>query len=463
MRGSEGKAVTGTVTADAVVIGAGVIGSSIALELARRGLNVICVDKLPAAGYGSTSSSSAVVRFTYSTESSVAMSWEGLHYWRDWARHVAVSADGVEVDQGSPTHDALVEFTTVPMVMFHHSDEPEPPYLTHFQNLGIPHEVANPGALPTWLDGVDTRRFGPAARLDDVDHPFWSEPDDTFDVAITCNDAGFVSDPQLAAQNLATAAMAAGASFQFKNTVVEIRSAGTDRRKVAGIVIEDGSGQRQTIEAPVVVNAAGPHSSLINTLAGATDDMVRTSRPLRREVYIGPAPEGYDEEGGFMCGDLDIGVYYRPEKGDNILVSSTEPDCDELEWVDPDDYDTVLSEDEFQLNMMRASRRFPSLAIPRSKRGLVSLYDASDDWTPIYDRSMIDGYYMACGSSGNQFKNAAIAGHLMAELITAVEAGHDHDAEALVVTGRYTGMKIDMATFSRRRAVDPEGANSVLG
>ncbi len=442
--------------ADAVVIGAGVIGSSITLELARRGLNVLCLDKLPAAGYGSTSSSSAVVRFTYSTESSVAMSWEGLHYWRDWANHVSVGP-GSGID-----HDALVEYSTVPMVMFHHSDEPEPPYLEHFKRLGIPHEVVSPGALPSWLESVDTRRFGPAARLDDADDPFWGEPDDSFDIAIVCADAGFVSDPQLAAQNLATAAMAAGASFAFKTKVVEINSDSSSNR-ITGLVVEDESGERRRIQTPVVVNAAGPHSSGVNAMAGAVEDMARTSRALRREVYIGPAPEGYDDQGAFMCGDLDIGVYYRPEKGDNILVSSTEPECDELEWVDPDDYDTVLSEDEFQLNMLRASRRFPNLAIPHSKRGLVSLYDASDDWTPIYDRSMIDGFYMACGSSGNQFKNAAIAGHIMAELITAVEGGHDHDAEALVITGRYTGMQIDMSTFSRLRPVDPDGANTVLG
>lgn len=52
---------------DAVVVGAGVIGSSIGLELARSGLRVVVVDKFGGAGNGSTSASSAVVRFTYPT------------------------------------------------------------------------------------------------------------------------------------------------------------------------------------------------------------------------------------------------------------------------------------------------------------------------------------------------------------------------------------------------------------
>jgi sarcosine oxidase subunit beta len=50
---------------DAVIIGAGVIGCSIALALARKGYSTLNVDRLPAAGYGSTSSSAAIIRPYY--------------------------------------------------------------------------------------------------------------------------------------------------------------------------------------------------------------------------------------------------------------------------------------------------------------------------------------------------------------------------------------------------------------
>ncbi|MBA2739547.1 MAG: FAD-dependent oxidoreductase, partial [Nocardioidaceae bacterium] len=69
--------------ADVVIIGAGVIGAAVGYELASRGWRTLNLDALPAAGYGSTSNSCAIVRFTYSTYSGVAMSWEGLHYWTD--------------------------------------------------------------------------------------------------------------------------------------------------------------------------------------------------------------------------------------------------------------------------------------------------------------------------------------------------------------------------------------------
>ena len=74
-------------------------------------------------------------------------------------------------------------------------------------------------------------------------------------------------------------------------------------------------------------------------------------------------------------------------------------------------------------------------------RGVVDLYDVSDDWIPIYDKSSLPGFYMAVGTSGNQFKNAGGVGHLMAELIDACENGWDHDTTPVVVKARFTGTR----------------------
>jgi sarcosine oxidase subunit beta len=105
----------------------------------------------------------------------------------------------------------------------------------------------------------------------------------------------------------------------------------------------------------------------------------------------------------------------------------------------------------------------PSLEIPIEPKGLVSLYDVSDDWIPIYDRSALPGFYMAIGTSGNQFKNAGVAGYAMAELIEACERGYDHDREGLVIRGVYTGLEIDLGRFSRRREINPDSSFSVNG
>ena len=95
--------------------------------------------------------------------------------------------------------------------------------------------------------------------------------------------------------------------------------------------------------------------------------------------------------------------------------------------------------------------------------GWVDLYDCSDDWIPIYDRSDLDGFYMAIGTSGNQFKNAPVVGHLMAELIDACESGHDHDTDPVSVKCRYTGRELDGGFYSRLREINPSSSFSVNG
>ncbi|MFV2039364.1 MAG: FAD-dependent oxidoreductase, partial [Acidimicrobiales bacterium] len=161
--------------------------------------------------------------------------------------------------------------------------------------------------------------------------------------------------------------------------------------------------------------------------------------------------------------DDDTGIYFRPEVGNNVLIGSVDPVCDPREFVDPDDYDTRLSDEQWEAQVLRANRRFPSLGVPHEKKGVVDLYDVSDDWLPIYDRTDLDGFYVAIGTSGNQYKNAGVAGHLMAELITAVEAGHDHDASPLVTTGHYTGLELDIGFYSRNREINADSSMSVHG
>jgi hypothetical protein len=58
---------------------------------------------------------------------------------------------------------------------------------------------------------------------------------------------------------------------------------------------------------------------------------------------------------------------------------------------------------------------------------------------------------MACGTSGNQFKNAPLAGIFMAELVDAAARGIDHDTDPITWTGPRTGRPIHLAAFSRLR------------
>lgn len=420
-------------TFDAIVIGAGVIGAATALELSRGGRRVVCVDKNGAAGSGSTSNSCAIVRFSYSTRVGVNLSWEGLHYWLDWPDYIGVSDER-----------GLAEYRQCGQALLMTADTDHSYRVRElWLELGIPFEEWTVDELRERLSIIDTGVFGPPKRPDDAD--FWSDAHGSLEGALFSPEAGYVNDPQLSTYNLQLAAEAAGARFFFGRKVVAIPSHGN---RVVGVELDDGT----ELAAPVVVNVAGPHSSLVNQMAGVYDAMRVKTRALRHEVHHVPSPAGFDFEAkGFSMADDDNGVYYRPEVGNHILVGSTDPACDEKQWVEPDDFDETISQDQWNAQVWRAARRFPELGQPHRKRGVVDLYDVSDDWLPIYDRTDLDGFYVAIGTSGNQYKNAGVAGHVMAQLIDAVEQGRDHDRDPLVVTGHYTGVPIEVGCFSRNR------------
>lgn len=432
-------------TADVVVIGAGIIGCAIAFELSKRDLDVIVVDKLPTAGYGSTSNSCAIVRFHYSTFDGVALAHESAQAWFDWPGYC-----GVEDESG------FAEYIACGSLVLQSAIRDYSKYRKQFDAIGVRYEELDPSDLQARFPFLDIGDHGPPKAPSD---PTFTEPAERDLVgAIFTPDAGYVSDPQLATHNLMRAAEHHGCEFLFDTKVVGIV---TSSGRAAGVDLEGG----HRIDAPVVVNGAGPHSFVINEMAGVTDDMTISTRALRHEVHHLPSPPGLDyNASGTTVSDSGNGVYIRPETGNHILVGGEDPECDPKVWVeDPDVFNRDLTREAFEAQVYRLAKRMPSLPIPDRPKGVVDLYDVTDDWIPIYDRSSLPGFYMAIGTSGNQFKNASGAGHLMAELILAVESGHDHDAEPLMVAMPYTGVELDVGFYSRNREMNPDSTYTVLG
>ncbi|WP_410665480.1 NAD(P)/FAD-dependent oxidoreductase [Amycolatopsis sp. lyj-84] len=431
-------------SADVVVVGAGVIGSAIALELAKAGRQVVVVDRASGAGQGSTSASSAVVRYNFSTLAGVATAWESHFCWSAWSEHLG--------------HDVgdLARFERSGLVMLDVAAAPRDSWLPLFDEVGVPYQEWDSATLLDCVPGIDAGRFWPPRRIDD--DAFWADTTDTLGAVYT-PDAGYVTDPQLAAQNLAAAATREGARFRFRATVCAVESR---HGRASAVGLADGT----KIAAPVVVNAAGPWSGKLNQLAGVGADFTIGVRPLRQEVAHVLAPEGYHPPGGVgpAVADMDLGVYVRGEVGGGLLVGGTEPACDPLHWLDdPDDAQPNPTMAVFEAQVTRAARRLTGLRVPNRARGIVGVYDAADDWTPIYDRTELPGFYVAMGTSGNQFKNAPVVGRLMATLIDRVESGADHDTRPARYRGAHTGLEIDLGAFSRRRERNSGSSGTVMG
>ena len=429
---------------DAIIIGAGIIGACTAFELAKRGWRTLNVDRLPAAGYGSTGSSCAIIRTHYSTLDGSALAYEGFFYWDDWANYL-----------GAPDERGLAVFhKTGCLVMKTAANGHLKSVCANQDALGIPWEHWGPEQIAARFPFYDLHSFGPPKR---PDHPAFGEPHGEGSlggVFFPC--AGYIGDPQLAAHNAQRAAEAQGAAFRFNADVVEIRR---ESRRVAGVTLRSG----ERIDAPVVVNVAGPHSYKVNRMAGVEDGMRIKTRALKQEVAHVPFPAGFDfERSGLVTSDSDIACYCRPEVGNHLLIGSEDPPCDAREWVDPDDFDRNFSE-QWQVQVQRVAQRIPGLPVTSPVKGLVDLYDVTDDWIPIYDKSDLGGFYMAVGTSGNQFKNAPVVGAMMAELISACEQGRDHDRDPLPFHLGRTGRTISVGFLSRLREINPESSFSVLG
>jgi sarcosine oxidase subunit beta len=433
------------ITADAVVVGAGVIGASTALELTKQGHHVVVVDKAGGPGHGSTAASSAIVRFNYSTFAGVATAWESKHCWEHWPEHL-----GFVDDVG------LASFRRTGMLML---DVPVAPWgriASLLDQVGVPYEHWDATTLEARVPGIDAGRYWPPKPVDD--DAFFDAADGELG-ALYMPDAGFIDDPQLAAHNLVVAAQSRGATCIFNRSVVQVA-----RRhgRVAGVRLSDG----RDIDAGVVVNAAGPWSAGFNRMAGIGGDFSLQVRPMRQEVHHVPAPPGYNvgADLGPSIADLDTGIYVRPAGGDNLLIGGTEPACDPLEWIDdPDEVNPAVTAARFSIQVTRAARRLSTLTVPTTIKGIAGVYDVTDDWTPIYDRTELDGLYVAIGTSGNQFKNAPLAGRFLAALVDQVEGGRDHDHDPVHYPCEHTGHVINVGAFSRRRPFNADTSGTVMG
>ena len=429
---------------DIIIIGSGVIGAAMGFELSKAGFKTLNIDRNHNAGTGSTSASCAIIRVHYSTLDGSALAYEGYFDWKNWEDYI-----GVKDDHG------IAKFVECGcLVMETQQNGFLKKHKSICSTLSIPFEEWDSHIIKKKLPLYSQESFAPAKRIDQ--DGFGEANGSNINSGVFFPTGGYVTDPQLSAHNLRSAAEANGGLFRFNSEVVDIIKY---NGKVSGVLLANN----EVIKAPIIINVAGPASFKINKMAGVEEEMNIKTRPLRQEVAHVPQPSGFNfEANGFIVSDSDISCYVRPEKGGNILIGSEDPECDSREFVDDLNFNTEFT-DQWDNQVHRYAQRVPTLGIPSRRKGIVDLYDASDDWIPIYDKSSLNGFYMACGTSGNQYKNATIAARMMVGLINYCESGNDHDLHPYEFYLEKIGRKLNMGFFSRLRKVNPESSNSVLG
>lgn len=423
--------------AEVVVVGAGIIGSSIALALARAGLSTIVVDREPSVGHGATSSSAGIARVHATDAQSSLLAKDALDIWSSWR-------DFLDAPEGEP----LAELKRCGSAILDSGDGFAQQITPALTEADLEFELWSSDQLRTNIPYLDVSKFGPPCSVED--DRFWEDPSEDLLGAVYTPDTGYISDPALAAENLMQAARRNGVTTQLGSAVVELI---VTNERIQGVKLANG----HRISSSIVVVAAGPHSETLLRGANVLGDFGVALRRIREELHHIQAPTQIDvARQGIHIVDSDLGINFRPESGNAFLVGSNGAKCDPEEVVlNHDEFSSSPTEAIWERNTLRLARRIPDMSIPLKKSGVAGIYDCTEDWTPIYDKTSIIGLFVAMGTSGNQFKVAPIIGDIMKQIIQITEAGKEHTSET--INSMVSGASLDVKRYSRLRVPNAGG------
>jgi len=174
---------------DGIIIGAGIIGASIAFELCKRGYKTLNVDKLPGAGYGTTGDSCAIIRTNYSTLEGTALAYDAYFDWKNWANHLSLKDE-----------KWLAKFLEVGFLVIEPRESLIERSLELHDKLNIPYNVWDWDDVRTKMPHFSDLSYFPPRQPDDP--KFLQESTSRLSKNfVYFPTGGFVNDPTLAVQN----------------------------------------------------------------------------------------------------------------------------------------------------------------------------------------------------------------------------------------------------------------------
>lgn len=386
--------------ADVVVVGAGIIGSSIGYQLARHGVGrVVVLDKGMGPAEGSTGASSSICRCRYTHPEVVRLAFHGQQAYGNWSEFLGLD------ETRSGLHRPGV------LWMMGETVEKVDRDVEKLQSQGVAAETVLPDQLTDTFPAL-SNCTAPFDMSGDTEHECHSEG------AFLFESGGGYADPVGANQDLIEAGRLAGAEVRFGARVVDVL---TTHGEVAGVGLEDGT----EINAGLTINAAGPWCNQMNRMAGL--DLAWTLTPTRiQTIYrswpadLGPLPVG---------ADASTGIYFRPESaGQQVLVGSVLPEDEEEIIEDPDSYKRSPDVDFTQLKLAAFHHRVPALEARGNVSGIAGLYTINrEDVHPVVGPSGVDRFWVANGFSGHGFKLAPAIGSMVAQAISGESMELDTD------------------------------------
>lgn len=366
-------------TADVVIIGGGVMGTSTAHHLALKGCkNVLLLERESFFGIQATGKCAGGIRYQFGTEINVRLSLLSLPM-----------LDRFEEELGQPI---------------------DLRYCGYLFLLTRPEDVAafraqvemqhGWGVMTRWLEPEEIAQMAPLINLEGV-------------LAGTFHERDGLADPNSVVQGYVSGARRLGARLLND---VEVTGIEVESGRVRGVVTNRGK-----VSAPTIVNAAGPWAGVVGRMAGVDIPIV----PIRRQIVVtGPIPE-VPPDFPFVI-DFAQSLYFHRE-GPGILTGMSNPN-------EPPGFDQSVDEEWELVHLEAAMKRMPVLEKATLASHWAGLYEVTPDAHPILGRvPELEGFYIIGGFSGHGFMHGPACGLLLAEEILDGQA-HTLDISSLSIT-----------------------------
>jgi sarcosine oxidase subunit beta len=353
-------------TAEVVIIGGGIVGSSIAYHLTAAGCkNVLVIERASSQGKGSTGKSMGGVRAQFSTPVNIQMSLYSIPFYAAFDQTLGYPcgyrAQGYLFCATSKNHMAYLQ-------------------TNHERQVSLGLKTAR------LISADEIRGMFPQLRSDDIIGGAF------------CSTDGFV-DPYSAMNGFMACASEQGAEL-WKNT--EVTGIQHDDRGIPGIETSRGP-----VSTRKVVNCAGAWAASIAKMVGIDLPV----EPLRR-MLVPTEPFDQFPHTAPMIIDMSNGFHFRPE-GLGFLLA----------WNDPEEtfgFKTDFDPAFIEKILTRAADRVPvfeNLAV-NPKRAWAGLYEMTPDHHPILGPvPEVPGFFLANGFSGHGVMHAPATGKILSDLI----------------------------------------------
>jgi sarcosine oxidase subunit beta len=358
-------------TAEVVIVGAGIMGCSIAFHLAERGLTDVVVLEKDFIGRGSTADAAGGIRLQFSTRANIELMQVSFDYWEHFEERFG----------------QFINFRQQGYLFLLTSEEN---VATFQRNLALQQSMGVPAR---WMTPEDIAELNPAVVLDGILGGTY------------CPRDGW-ADTSTSTMGFAQAARRLGVKIIEESpvTAIEVHD-GRMRGVTAG---------GDAIATERVICCAGPHTGLVGELAGVELPVV----PVRRMSWVTGPFDGIPANVPFTI-DFDQALYFHPESG-GFLFGMTDPD-EPVSWNKSVDQEWLVK------TVDALIKRAPAFAEATVRNGWAGLYEVSPDHNPLVGPvDGIEGLYVAAGFSGHGFMQGPGIGKLIAELLID---GHFHSID----------------------------------